>query len=106
MPIQPFLYVIGTDTGPVKIGISSNPMGRLATIQTGCHSKVWLWFVGPVQTKERAVMHEKAIHKDHGHRRLAGEWFDMDVDEGIEAIEIEVDTYEHFEERAGNGEFA
>ena len=106
MTIQTFLYVIGADDGPVKIGISNNPVGRLAAIQTGCPFKVSLWFVRALPTRDRAVMHERAIHNDYRSHRTSGEWFDFDVDQGIEAIEIEVDTYEHFEERARNGEFA
>lgn len=106
MPIQTFLYVIGSDQGPVKIGISNNPLGRLATIQTGCHVKVHLWFTKGIATRELALMHERAIHQDHKDRRLNGEWFDMDPGEGAEAIDVQVDTYEAFEERARNGEFA
>lgn len=91
-----YLYVIGAKSGPVKIGITSSLTGRLAQIQTGCPFLAVIWFVKPIFSRDLAARHEAMIHKCYGGKRLAGEWFDIDAEEGIEAVECEIDTHHHF----------
>ena len=101
-----YLYVIGAENGPVKIGITSNLTSRLAMIQTGCHFQAAIWFVWPIFSREEAAMHEKTIHIVYQEYRLSGEWFNIPADQGREAIECAIDTDAYFRERAAAGELA
>lgn len=91
-----YLYVIGAENGPVKIGITGNLTGRLSSIQTGCPFQAIIWFVKPIFSRDLAAEHEAMIHRVYQEKRLAGEWFDIDAAQGIEAIEVEIDTHHHF----------
>ena len=93
-----YLYVIGAENGPIKIGITGSLTGRLAQIQTGCPFLAVIWFVKPIFSRGLAIRHERMIHRCHQEQKLAGEWFDLDVEEGIEAIECTIDTHDYFEE--------
>lgn len=101
-----YLYVIGAENGPVKIGITNSLTSRLAVIQTGCPFHAVLWFVWPLFSREEAAMHEQTIHLVYREHRLAGEWFDIPADQGREAIECAIDTHAYFKERNAAGEFA
>ena len=94
-----YLYVIGAEDGPVKIGITTNLTSRLSMIQTGCHFRAAIWFVWPIFDREEAAMHEQTVHAVYKELRLAGEWFNMPADQGREAIECAVDTHAYFKER-------
>jgi hypothetical protein len=37
------VYVIGRRGGPCKVGMSADPIKRLASIQTGCAMEVEIW---------------------------------------------------------------
>src|SRR6476661_1387512 len=70
------VYVIGSEAGPMKIGISANPTSRLATLQTA--SPVRLSLICAVQLdREMAVAAERLFHETHKRWRLNGEWFSM-----------------------------
>lgn len=79
------LYVIGANPlGPLKIGISLNPEGRLKQLQTGHPEKLHLFATGTASftcgyTKEpvRDSTAERFIHSYLGDRRQVGEWFDI-----------------------------
>lgn len=93
-----YIYVIGAENGPVKIGITNNLSSRLSAIQTGCPFKAVIWFVKPIFSRDLASTHERAVHSVYREKRLSGEWFDIDAEQGIEAIETAVDTHAYFEE--------
>ena len=65
------VYFIGAETGPIKIGIATNPIARLSTLQTGHHEKLELLAV-----TDGGEELEKAYHKLFGSQRRVGEWFD------------------------------
>lgn len=93
-----YLYVIGAEDGPVKIGITSSLTSRMAMIQTGCPFPAVLWFVWPIFSREDAAMHERTIHAVYREKRLAGEWFDIPSSQGREAIEVAIDTHDYMKE--------
>jgi Meiotically up-regulated gene 113 len=69
--LKPYVYVIGPmNRGPVKIGISGAPEGRLRELQTG-HPEI----LCVLATFPGGEEHEQALHKFFAPERLQGEWF-------------------------------
>lgn len=64
------VYFIGAETGPIKIGIASNPVSRLRTLQTGHHERLEL-----LATCDGGMTKERAYHDRFAAHRLSGEWF-------------------------------
>ena len=91
-----YVYAIGREEGPVKIGITSALGGRLSTIQTGCPFKVDILHYCEMSTAEVAREIESDVHWVWKDRRLHGEWFDIDGDLAAEAIDGAVMTRDHF----------
>jgi len=72
-----FVYVIGAEMGPVKIGIAADVSQRLASLQTGHPQKLKVYFHASAPD---AVAVERACHRDLGQHRMSGEWFDVSWD--------------------------
>jgi T5orf172 domain len=66
-----YVYIIGESRdGPVKIGVSTNPKGRLSELQTGTPVKL------KVLAKFRGDEEQEAFaHRLLGAHRINGEWF-------------------------------
>lgn len=82
--IGDFVYVIEGEHGHVKIGVSRDPVARLATLQTGSSvpiGLVWREFAG-----DRALEIEQEAHAMLARYRLAGEWFDVPREAAIGAV--------------------
>lgn len=94
-----FLYVIGKEDGPVKVGISDYPGGRLNTLQTGCPFKIEILHLAEMRDRNHALWHEANFHEVYAEKRLVGEWFDLDAELAIECITSGLDIEEHFEQR-------
>ena len=69
--------VDGRLDGLVKVGITANLSGRLATIQTGNPRKVDIAFSFGTPSRAIAQTLELAFHEVFAKHRMAGEWFDM-----------------------------
>ena len=67
-----FVYFIGPEDGPIKIGSSGDPARRVKTLQSG--SPVPLALLGSFKSKD-CVAEEKALHRRFAGSRLHGEWF-------------------------------
>ncbi len=72
---QRFIYVIGPLEGAQKVGLTTDPKGRLATLQTGCPHELVLHVAVRVPFDEAHAVERRA------HRMLArccarNEWFD------------------------------
>ena len=68
------IYFIGSvEGGAVKIGKSNNPEKRLAELQTGSSSKLFLYGVINNVKEE----YELRLHRIFDHLRLEGEWFKL-----------------------------
>ena len=65
------------DGGPVyvKIGISTNPTERLASLRTTCAVTPRLFASAEVRSKGVALGIERALHKHFVHAQTVGEWF-------------------------------
>lgn len=68
-----FVYVIEGEHGRVKIGISTNPSARLATLQTGSPFALRFVFIGA--TPGNGFDIEQAAHSMLARFRVSGEWF-------------------------------
>lgn len=84
-----FLYAIGKEEGPIKLGISRNPEARVRELQCGCPFKLELLLVTPLSSRESAAKEEVNVHDLFAGHHLHGEWFDIDVElagAGIDAV--------------------
>lgn len=77
-----YFIQVGCD-GPIKIGRSTAPLARLATLQTG-HSEPLRLLVTTTGGDEL----EKALHRRLSSHRLRGEWFSPHVE-----VLAEIDTF-------------
>jgi hypothetical protein len=87
-----FVYVIGAQDGPQKIGIAGDVQKRLRAIQTGSHVPISVAMSAPVDA-EMSPYVENYAHWLLRDQRLAGEWFRVTpglagkaVQEAIEAV--------------------
>lgn len=78
-----YVYIIGQLStafeviGPVKIGISNNPLSRLQGVQTGSPSRLVLVDRYCFWKRTHAMAVERCFHQTCGAHRLEGEWFDI-----------------------------
>lgn len=70
------IYVITGAHNMCKIGISTDPELRLASLQTGSHVPLKLHYVLAVKTIDPRVI-EAGAHRILDKYRLSGEWFDV-----------------------------
>ena len=82
-----YVYVIahnenGCLCGPVKVGISSNPDGRLRKIRSDCVGKIELFFMYLCHTREVARGIELLAHETLKERKMNGEWFNVNPRDG------------------------
>lgn len=80
-----FIYVVGVDDKPVKIGSARNVDARVKELQIGCPAKlnVYLTVDAGFDVARSIEMRAHGILKEH---RLHGEWFDVDVEQAKAAI--------------------
>lgn len=60
--------------GPIKIGLSSDPLNRLNTMQTGNATNMRLLLILNLHP-DKAINVESRFHKYFGVYRIRGEWF-------------------------------
>lgn len=85
-----YIYIVAHANGetgekPVKVGITSNLDGRIRALQTGSYKKLTYALTLATPCREISAYMESAFHSLQAHRRLEGEWFDVDV---IEAMQL------------------
>lgn len=96
-----YVYVIGREQGPIKVGVSSSPSGRLAQLQTGCPFKLEVLHTEPMLDRNHALKHEADFHAVYADKRLHGEWFDLEPEYAIELIETGLQHEAWFQARDG-----
>jgi predicted GIY-YIG superfamily endonuclease len=92
-----YVYVIGREQGPVKVGISADPATRLTNIQVGCPFQLKLLYVRKLRSRAHAKHHEKSFHEVWENDHIRGEWFKLDAEIAIEGVDCSIDTDEYFE---------
>lgn len=67
-------FVQGSDpSGPIKIGVATNPGDRLVSMQCGNWDE--LCILGTVRAKGAAHRVEARLHQKYAASRVRGEWF-------------------------------
>jgi len=72
-----FVYCIGSQDGPVKVGITQNLHSRLRVLQNASPKRLEIVWVFTADTKACAHEAEQWLHWRWAKRRLSGEWFDI-----------------------------
>jgi len=72
------LYVIRSEAGHTKIGVTKNPQARIAALQSGNPHKLDFVRCMPLMDDGcDAYRIEALLHRLLGEKRLVGEWFDV-----------------------------
>lgn len=83
--VPQFVYFIGSQSGPIKIGIATRPKNRLKELQTSHHERLEILAVcdGDMEL-------ERAYHARYAARRLTGEWFERcpEIEAEIERLKV------------------
>ena len=87
-----YLYVIGTDNGLVKIGITERHVKeRVTSLQTGCPFKITkVWTSENIDGYQKC---ERLLHAVYADYRTNGEWFQVPIDSVIRAAERACSDY-------------
>ena len=80
-----FVYAIGSEDGPQKIGRSANPTARLRGLQTSSPHRLKLHATINIPATD-AVAVERRAHATLSLRRLSGEWFGVTPDQAVTAV--------------------
>lgn len=83
-PSGGFVYVIRSDANVVKIGFSSNPINRIASLRTGSSYPLDFAFVGVTPGTGAEI--EREAHRLLARHRLEGEWFDVTPEMATAAV--------------------
>jgi hypothetical protein len=87
-----YIYIIGSTAPPYKVGISKDPVRRLRELQTGFPLPLSILHQAELPVT-RTKMLETVIHRNLKHQRLAGEWFDVPLDQLILEVEYVIIRY-------------
>jgi len=80
-----YIYVIGEHQKPYKIGITNNPERRLKNLQTGHPKKLYIHYTEMISDNQVREL-EQIIHETIRHKRMHGEWFDIELNEAIAEV--------------------
>ncbi len=90
------IYVMENDDGLVKLGRSLDPDKRRRTLESGTGRNVHLCHTTPLRDDSSYV--EAAAHRILADKRKAGEWFDVTVDDAVQAIEAAIRDVERWKD--------
>ena len=82
-----FVYVIGAEPGPYKIGYARDPAIRLKELRTGNPHRIEVASSFPMDDLAAARRVEAKSHRSLAAKRLAGEWFDVCFEEAIRTVQ-------------------
>jgi len=91
-----YVYVMGSEGGPVKVGISTNPDIRLVQLKAGCCFPITVFFRAPIAERSTAYRIEQTFHRVYREYQRYGEWFNIDAEQAIEGIETAIELEQHF----------
>ena len=88
-----YIYVIGSDEPPYKVGISKDPERRLKNLQTGHPHKLRIHTLKETDSTRTKLL-ESAIHYHLRLHRTHGEWFNMNLKDILLEVEYALMRYE------------
>lgn len=88
-----YIYVIGSDSPPYKVGISKDPQRRLKDLQTGFPQKLKIHMMKETESTKTRLL-ETVIHHHLKHHKTHGEWFDMSLKDILLEVEYALIRYE------------
>lgn len=91
-----YIYIIGSDNPPYKIGISKNPDKRLKSLQTGHPFPLQIHSARLTDISETKYL-ERMIHQNLKFYRTKGEWFNIELKDAILEVEYAVMRYSRIE---------
>jgi len=77
------VYLIRSNDGKYKIGISINPNKRIDQLNTGNPEK--LRMIESYESSNASLI-EAGLHNKYMHARQNGEWFDLSISEEVDFI--------------------
>lgn len=83
-----YVYVIGSDNGPQKIGVAAKPESRLCQLRTGSPFPLAIRAMFDMTTENNARLVERTAHHRLKDRRMAGEWFNVPAEEAIDMVRV------------------
>lgn len=89
-----YIYIIGSDEPPFKIGITNNLDKRLKNLQTG-HPKLLKIHEYKEVTSDKVRLLERVIHRHLKMYRTHGEWFDISLENARLELEFALIRYEN-----------
>jgi hypothetical protein len=81
-----YIYVIGSDQPPYKVGISLDPSKRLKALQTGHPCKLRIHSIKETSSDKTKLL-ETVIHHHLKHYKTHGEWFNIPLEDVILEVE-------------------
>lgn len=88
-----YIYIIGSDNPPYKVGISKDPQKRLKTLQTGHPQKLRIHLLKETDATKTKLL-ESAIHYNMKFYRTNGEWFDLPLEKVVNEVEFALIRYQ------------
>ena len=79
------LYILQSEDGPVKIGITGDPHKRIGAIRTASGREFCRVYVSPAIEAAAAI--EVRLFQRFRDRRLPGEWFSIEFREALDAAD-------------------
>lgn len=70
---EQYVYFVQAASGPIKIGVSTKPLHRLASIQSCNHEEVQM-----IAMMKGTELDEATLQHRFAHLRIRGEWFKAD----------------------------
>ena len=87
-----YIYVIGSDNPPYKVGISRDPAKRLKSLQTGHPFPLQLHYTKATDICKTKLL-ETVIHRHLKLHKTSGEWFDVVLKDLILDVEYAIMRY-------------
>jgi len=88
MDTAAFVYIIQAESGPVKIGMTTNCEQRLSDLQVANYELLTLLFRIECESVGQATEIEQSLHERYQSQRIRGEWFDVSPNEIIPDIQL------------------
>lgn len=85
-PVKGHLYIIQSEEGPVKIGISIDPKQRIIAISNTSGRQIVRQFISPPIPAYGTL--EDELHRHFKDRRTVGEWFNITFDEAVRSAHL------------------